>query len=107
MPESPSKEEISTLLNKFFKTNIDWTKLSRDELVELVTVLDHPEILYEALGISKKDLERGKVIGQVGGVLRDAGVEVITKWEGPFASLARKALLGDDSDKSKESKESK
>lgn len=95
MADSPTKEEISTMLNKFFKTSIDWTKLTRDELVEFATVLSHPELLYESFGITKKDLERGKLIGQVGGAVKDTIADGIAHWDGPFVNLAKRALLGE------------
>ncbi|MDD5510763.1 MAG: hypothetical protein PHI12_08135 [Dehalococcoidales bacterium] len=101
MADSPTKEEISSMLNKFFKTSIDWTKLTRDEMVELATVLAHPEILYESFGITKKDLERGKLIGQVGGAVKDTISDGIAHWDGPFMNLAKRALLGEPSTEQK------
>ena len=46
----PSKKDYSDTFNKLFGTNIDWTKLSKEELAQLATALSNPELILKKLG---------------------------------------------------------
>jgi len=93
MPRKASKDDFEKIFNKLFGTNIKWTKLSRDELIELATVLNHPEIFLARLGVEKEELQ-SRVLGDR---LWQAGKEVVSafidSWQGPFAKYARSILM--------------
>jgi len=94
----PSKIEFERVFNELFGTHINWRKLTKTELVELATVLNHPEILLAKLGIKKEQFKALEVRNK----LVDASKEVFTtffeNWEGPLVKIARKVL---DFDKKK------
>ena len=85
----PTKEEYSEIFNKLLGTHINWTKLSKEELMELAVLLDNPEILLKRLGVNiEKELGRRRLI--------EAGIETVkeiaNQWQGPLAKLLRKVL---------------
>jgi len=92
MPKKTSKEDFERIFNELFGTHIRWSKLSRDELVELATVLNHPEIILNRLGIKKEEL-RTRILGER---LIDLGKDFaktwLEIWDGPFAQFAREVL---------------
>lgn len=88
---SRTKEEYEEVINKLLGTNIKWSKLSLEELIEFAVLLDHPELFMEKLGVSTTEKEIAKevaapIIGEV--------TEIIGLWkehgQGPFAKLYRK-----------------
>jgi len=70
-----SKEEYSEVFNTVFGTHIDWTKLSKEELIELAVVLNHPETFMKNLGINTESiiLPRGSFLKVAAKVLRKYG----------------------------------
>jgi len=84
----PSKEEYERVLNRALGVSVRWRKLSLEELVQLATVLSHPEVLLERLGARREEKTRGKLL--------EAGFELfdryVSEWEGPLAKLARRVL---------------
>jgi len=51
------KGEVSELLNEFFGTEINWQKLSKDELMQIYNIINEPDKLldrlYNVLGSEK------------------------------------------------------
>jgi len=78
----PSKKEYSDILNKVFGTSINWAKLTKEELVELATILNHPEVIIKNLGI---DIKRDKLGDKL-------VITALEMWDGPFARLLKKLL---------------
>lgn len=85
------KEDYEKIFNKIFGTNIKWSKLSLEELMELAVLFNHPEVLYEKLGVeAKQEMGRKRLV--------EVGVDVLTeaveksKWDGPLIQLAKKVL---------------
>jgi len=95
-----SKLDYERLFNKIFGTHIKWSKLSRDELVELATVLSHPEIILSNLGIDTKAYKT-KLIRER---FVEAGIELLEnlaeEWEGPLISLAKRVFRGKSQEES-------
>jgi len=88
----PSKLEYENLFNEIFGTHIKWSKLSKEELVELATVLNHPEVFLKKLGVElpNEDVElvRRKMVKRLARFIKVFAEE----WEGPIVSLIRKAM---------------
>jgi len=82
-----TKDEYSEVFNAIFGTNINWKKLSREELVQLATVLNNPEILLNRLGVKAS----GKIVRDK---LVDATLEFVkrTKLDGPIANFIKSFL---------------
>ncbi len=89
MPKKVSKTDFEKIFNELFGTNIQWSKLSRDELVELATVLNHPAIFLAKLGVEQDEV-KGQAVGQR---LFKAGRDFMSiwvdGWSGPLAKIAR------------------
>jgi len=82
-----SKEEYGKLFNQILGVEVDWTKMSKEELASLATVFANPEIILNKLGLQgefKAKAARDTMV--------DAGFQILKEWEGPFAKLARKFL---------------
>jgi len=43
------KEEVCELLNEFFDTDINWSKLSKDDLMKLYDIINDPEKLIDRM----------------------------------------------------------
>ena len=48
----PSKSEYKLTFNELLGTDIDWEKLTKEELAQLMVIFAHPEILAEKLGLN-------------------------------------------------------
>lgn len=92
MSKKPSKEDFERIFNELFGTHIKWGKLSRDELVELATILNHPEVILGKLGVDTDEFKGSLIKGK----LLDAGKDLVSTWlemwDGPLARLARRVL---------------
>lgn len=96
----PSKENYSSVFNRLLGTDINWAKLSKEELASLAIIFNNPNVLMQKLGVSpeaKQQLIREKAV--------DVAVGVLETWQGPLAQLARKIGLIKGSDKEPESSE--
>lgn len=95
--DKAKKLEYARIFNELFGTHIHWEKLSLEELTELATVLNHPEVILSRLGITdeyKRKLLREKIIDLVG--------DIADAWGGPLASLAKKILTGEHPEEKKQ-----
>jgi len=82
-----TKEEYSEVFNAIFGTNIQWQKLSKEELVQLATVLNNPEILLNRLGINvEKRVVREKLVDFLLNVIKQS------KIEGPVITFLKELL---------------
>jgi len=79
------KEMYEKLFNEIFGTDIRWSKLSHEELVQLATVLANPEPLIKRLG--------GVPASEVGhATLVEVVKKIVSSYEGPLISLLKKYL---------------
>jgi len=92
----PSKEEYKKVLNKLLGTDVDWTKLSKEELASLATLFSEPEMLARKLGLDTSlgiKAAREKFV--------ETGFTIFQEWEGPLAKIARR-MLGIEKEKKEE-----
>jgi len=80
--KKPTKEDLSELLNTVLDTDIDFTKLSYDELEELVQAIERL-IEEKEKGF---DMER---LNRLRKVLAEVGVEILSNWKGPIVTALR------------------
>lgn len=88
MPQQKKKkEEIEELLNKVFGVNVRWSKLSLEELTQIVTVLTNPHSLIKRLQTLAGYTPESEFV--------EALKKIVTniKHEGPVINLLR-MLLG-------------
>jgi len=89
-----TKKDYSDALNKLLGVNIDWTKLSYDDLVTLTVLFSNPDILMKRLGVKAAsiDEQRLKLLKRLG----RRGVKGLRKlgFEGPVVELLEE-LLGE------------
>ena len=88
MPKA-SKKEFEETFNRLLGTNIKWSLLRYEDLVELATLFNHPEILLKRLGVEvEKEIGKRRLI--------EAGIETVkeiaNQWQGPLARLLRKVF---------------
>ena len=76
------KKEISDVINEFLGTDIDFTKLEYEELIELAKALDK---------LATKESEEFSVekLNKIKLVLARLGYELLSNWEGPIAKALR------------------
>jgi len=86
----PTKEELSAVLNEFLGTNIKFHKLSKDDLVELATVINNPKIICKEYvnDIRKKENPKEKVIEGI--------VDIARKWDGPIVRKLKQIATDPD-----------
>jgi len=89
MPKA-TKKEFEETFNKLLGTNIKWSLLRYEDLVELAVLFNHPEILLKRLGAEiEQEAGRKRIIEAV----IDTGREIAAnQWQGPLARLLRKIL---------------
>ena len=78
-----NKEEYSKVFNALLGTNIDWTKLGKEDLIQLAVVFNNPEIILNRLGIrlDNKQMVRTKVVDTILKALKESG------FKGPVVSI--------------------
>lgn len=90
------KEDYEKIFNKLLDTDIRWSKLSLEELVQLATLFNHPEIFLEKLGVKTKVEATRRRLVEVG---IDVVKEWADKWEGPLAQLVRRVMAEEEEPK--------
>jgi len=80
------KSEYERLFNEIFGTSIKWSKLSKEELVQLATVLANPEALIRKLGGIPKTSGESKLIDALKATLESIN------YEGPIITTLKKIL---------------
>lgn len=75
---NPTKEELALVLNEFLGTDIQFTKLSKEELVELASVINNPDIICRDYlkGIKENEDPKEKVITGL--------VDMVKNFDGPI-----------------------
>ena len=82
-----SKRDYCEVFNALLGTNIDWTKLSKEELVQLAMIFNNPEVLLSKLGIKiDKRMVRDRIV--------DGMLQLMDKMklEGPIANFLKNLL---------------
>jgi len=81
------KEDYEKCFNELLGTNIRWSLLRYEDLLQLAVLLDNPDVLAKRLGL-EKEAGRQRLI--------EAGIETVREvagqWQGPVARLFRKIV---------------
>ena len=91
MPRA-TKKEFEETFNQLLGTNIKWSLLRYEDLVELAVLFNNPDILLKRLGVeAEAEAVRRRFVG--------AGLETVrelaNQWQGPAARFLRR-LLGEE-----------
>lgn len=78
----PSKVEYEKTFNEMLGTEIKWSRLNLEDLIQLAVLFNNPDFLMKRIGVNiEKDERRRRII--------DAGIEtakdIANKWNGPLA----------------------
>jgi len=80
-----NKAEAEALLNRLFGVEVKWSKLTENELTQLLTVLANPDALIRRLGgVPKAEFKEE--------ARKDLIRTFLESWEGPFVSVLRDFL---------------
>lgn len=89
------KADYEKIFNKLLGTDIKWSRLNLEELVELAVLFNHPETFLDRIGVPVLK-ERGRKR------LVEAGIDILKewseKWEGPLARLVRRAISEEEAE---------
>lgn len=79
-----SKKEYSDAINKLLGLEIDWTKLTQEDLIQFATLLNNPKVFIEKLGADQEVQEY-----VVGGVFREIAAGALESFDGPIARILK------------------
>ncbi|MFB0543215.1 MAG: hypothetical protein ACETVR_00390 [Candidatus Bathyarchaeia archaeon] len=79
------KGDYEKIFNELLDTNIRWSNLRLEDLVQLAVIFDNPEILVKKLGISA-EMHKEESKRRLGDII----LELADSWEGPLAKALRK-----------------
>lgn len=79
------KADYEKIFNELLETNIKWSKLRLEDLIQLAVLFNNPEILVKKLGISG-DIHHAEFRKSLGDIV----LELADNWEGPIAKALRK-----------------
>lgn len=85
-----TKKEFEEALNEALDTDIEWSRLKKEDLMEVATLFSHPEVLFDQLEYKS---EADKPVNK----LLSLGEKWYEGSPGPVASTLRE-LLGDSED---------
>jgi hypothetical protein len=89
------KQEAEEFLNKVFNVSVKWSKLSSEEITQILTVLANPSDLIKRLGgVPKEEFKEE--------ARKDLVKTFFDTWEGPIVSILRDFMRGLDVKKEKE-----
>ena len=81
------KEEYEIVFNKLLGTNIKWSKLNLEDLIQLAVLFDNPELFLKKLGVGE-ELHKEEARKR----LADVAMDFIDGWEGPVAKALKKLV---------------
>lgn len=73
-----TKEQISEAINSYLETDIDWSKLSKEDLDKVVTLLDDPVELIRKIARTEAE-----------GKIKDRGKDVVDRAEEAIKQIPR------------------
>ena len=79
-----SKKEFEQVFNSLLGTDIPWSKLPKESLVELAVLFKNPDILLKRI--------KGGGSAALGGVGREIALGILETWEGPIAKGLKKVM---------------
>lgn len=83
------KEDYEKVFNQLLGLEIEWRRLKLEDLIQLATLFNNPEILISKFGGKiEKEVTRKRLV-DVGMEILD---EIADKWEGPLAQLYKRLV---------------
>jgi len=79
------KDEYEKVFNKLLDTNIKWSRLRLEDLIQLATLFNNPEIFVKKLGVTE-EVHKAESKKRLGDIVLD----LAESWEGPVAKALRK-----------------
>lgn len=79
------KEDYEKTFNELLETNIKWSNLRLEDLIQLAVLFSNPEILVKKLGVSE-EVHKSESRKRLGDIV----LELADSWEGPVAKALRK-----------------
>lgn len=76
----PTKKQYEKVFNKVLGTDIEWSKMKKEDMVQFAVLLNNPEIIMKKIG------EGG---GSKNTLLYEAAKEFLSYWDGPVAKVLR------------------
>jgi len=80
-----TKQEYEEVFNKLLDTNIKWSRLRLEDLIQLATLFNNPEIFVKKLGVTE-EVHKAESKKRLGDIVLD----LAESWEGPVAKAFRK-----------------
>ena len=81
------KDEYEVVFNKLLGTNIKWSKLNLEDLIQLAVLFDNPILFLKKLGVTE-ELQKDETRKRVGHIV----LELAEGWEGPVVKTLKKLL---------------
>ena len=84
-----TKKEISETLNELLGIDVDWTKMTKEDLIDISRILAEPSELIKKLSSEedKREITRKTLI--------DRGINLVRKRDGPIIDLL-KDFIGEE-----------
>lgn len=89
-----TKQEYELAINTLLGTTIKWSKLSREEITELATLLNNPSDLIRKLS-KHAEVPSGQVMA---GIWKERGKDLIRNWEFPVLTRILEKISGAEKD---------
>lgn len=80
------KKEFEKVFNELLGTDIKWSKLPKENLIELATLFKRPDIFLKRL---TEGTEAGVMLG-----ISEMLLTAVDHWDGPIVNSMRRLLLG-------------
>jgi len=81
------KQDYERVFNELLGTDIKWSKLNLEDLIQLAVLFENPELLLKRLGVSE-ELRKTEAKKRIADVL----LELAKDWPGPAAQALRKLI---------------
>lgn len=83
-----TKKDYEEAINTVLETDIEWSRLKKDDLVEFATILSEPEVITKRLGIESEPSEKQRI----GGRVMNASKYLLDELNGPGARFLKSLL---------------
>jgi len=86
----PSKREYEEMFNKLLGTSVRWSNLTKEDLVQLATLFNNPEVFLKRLGLKNEEVRFQSLIRKLSreGVLNSL-LEIAENSDGPIVNALK------------------
>jgi len=81
------KVEYERIFNELLGTDIKWSRLRLEDLIQLAVLFNNPEILLKKLGVTD-EVRKEETKKRLGDII----LELAEQWEGPLARAIRRRI---------------